>query len=33
MYIYIHTGGDPGFATKGGCPNLGGLGACPPGKF
>ena len=26
-------GADPGFATRGGCPNLGGSGACPPEKF
>ena len=32
-YIYITVptpGADPGFATRGGCPNLGGSGGMPP---
>ena len=38
MYIYIYVyvyiqGLIQDLQQRGGCPNLGGLGACPPGKF
>ena len=30
LRAYGNAGADPGFATRGGCPNLGGSGGMPP---